>query len=186
VNISFIKTEIADFIFRRKFKALKRKVIAINLQNARSIGIIYDATHEINFNKVKGWVKALKDQKKKVKAMGFINSKTLQAYHLAKLEFDFFSEADLNWYSHSKSSIIDNFINTKFDILIDLNFDNCRPAYYIAALSQSSFKLGKLSPENKLIHDLLIDINPSANNMDYFISQAQHYLQIINPNEQKN
>ena len=101
---------------------------------------------------------------------------------MAKLELDFFSSSDLNWYNHSKSPIINNFINEKFDILLDLNFGNCKPAYYIVGLSKSPFKVGKLSPQNKLIHDLFIDIDKN-NNMDYFMMQAQHYLQLINTYE---
>lgn len=181
--INRLKNTIGDYTFEKKFQRLHRKVKAVNLKDALYIGIIYDATTEENCHKIRNWIKTLREDKKKVKALGFINAKTFQAHHLAKLEFDFFSSADLNWFNHSKSPILDNFIKTEFDILLDLNFDNCKPAYYIAGLSLSTFKVGRLSPTTKRSHDLLIDINQSNANMDYFISQAQHYLQLINTHE---
>ena len=181
--VNQIKNTIGNFVFENKFRNLKRKVKAINLKQSIYIGIIYDASNEDGYKKVKNWVKILKEDKKKVKALGYINTNTFQAHHLSKLDFDFHSAADLNWYNHSKSSIIHNFVNEKFDILLDLNFDDCKPAYYIAALSQSPFKVGKLSPQNKLSHDLLIDISKHNNNMDYFITQAYYYLQLINSHE---
>ncbi len=177
-----IKHTIGDYIFNKKMLSVKRNVKAINIKNAERIGILYDATNENTCNTVKNWVRIFKENKKKIKGLGFINAKTFQAHHLAKLDFDFFSSADLNWYNHSKNPVVNNFINEKFDILIDLNFENNKPAYYIAGLSQASFKVGKLSPQNKLIHDLFIDINQN-DSMDNFMLQAQHYLQLINSHE---
>jgi hypothetical protein len=181
--IDQIKNIVGDYFFRKKYKALNRKIKPTNLKKAVSIGIIYDATNEDVCTKVKNLVKVLRDDKRKIKALGFINGKTFQAHHLAKLEFDFFSKADLNWYNHSQNAIINNFINKEFDILLDLNFDNCKPAYYIAGLSRSTFKVGKLSAKNKISHDFLIDSSKQNDSMDYFISQAQHYLQLINSHE---
>lgn len=175
-----IKNKIGDYVFQKKFNALKRSVKTTNLKNAITIGIIYNASNEDTCNKVKAFVKVLKDDKKKVKALGYIDGKVLESYHLAKLEFDFFSPADLNWYGHQNSAVINNFTNEKFDILLDLNFDNCKPTYYIAALSKSTFKVGKLSPQNKLSHDFLIDISQSNSSVDFFIKQVQHYLQLMN------
>lgn len=179
--IDTIKNKVGDYVFHKKFDALNRKVKTTNLQNAATIGIIYNASNEEICNKIKAFVKILRDDKKKVKALGYVNGKISEAHHLSKLEFDFFSPADLNWYGHQNSPVINNFINEKFDILLDLNFDNCKPTYYIAALSQSTFKVGKLSSQNKLSHDFLIDIGQSNNGIDFFIKQVQHYLQLMNP-----
>ena len=180
--VNQIKNKIGDYVFERKMHNQKRNVKAINLKNAVTIGILYDASNENTYNTVKHWVKVFRENKKKVKGLGYINTQTFQAHHLAKLEFDFFSSADLNWYNHSKSSIINNFINEKFDILIDLNFDNNKPTYYIAGLSQSPFKVGRRSQQNNRILDLFIEIDQNKD-LDYFMTQAQYYLQLINSNE---
>ena len=80
-------------------------------------------------------------KKKEVKALGFVNEKQLSYCHTPKLQYDFFYHKDLNWYYKPQNYIIDNFIKTEYDILINLCDSSCIPIKYLVASSLARFKI---------------------------------------------
>ena len=110
------------------------------MEEAKTIGIVFDATDKEDFELVKKYVLYLKEMKKKVKAIGFFNQKESPPMAFSKLEYDFFSLKDLSWNNIPNSVYVKNFIADEYDILLDLNLNDLFPLRYISSLSKARFK----------------------------------------------
>lgn len=144
-------------IIRSYLRKNKRQVNACSINNAKTIGILFNATHQISFDIVKEMVKDLSVRKNKIEVLGFVDSKNLIDHYLYRKGFEFFTHKQLNWYYKPIEENVNSFIEKKFDILINLSLDEPYPIQYIAALSKAKFKVGKYSTENECL-DFMIDI----------------------------
>ena len=185
MNITFIeniKQKVGDFFFKKELKMNSRKREVHNLNSAKSIGILYDATNHDDMLKVSSFVNKLFKSKKDIKALGFVNLKELSHHHMPMLQFDFFFLKDLNWYYKPQNYIIKNFIEKDYDILINLCDSRCIPIKYLAGSSRARFKVGKY--EEKLdLYDMMINVK--GNTLDELINEIYHYLNIINKKNEK-
>ncbi|MBN2523365.1 MAG: hypothetical protein JXB24_08805 [Bacteroidales bacterium] len=135
----------------------KRQVNVCNINNAKTIGILFNATHQISFDIVKEMVKNIANKKNKIEVLGYVDSKNLIDHYLYRKGFDFFTHKQLNWYYKPVDETVHSFIEKKFDILINLSLDEPYPIQYIVALSKARFKVGKYSLGNEYL-DFMIDI----------------------------
>ena len=172
-----IKQKVGDYVFRRDLKYNERKRQVHNLNTAKSIGILYDATDLNDMMLVSEFVNDLFKTKKDVKALGFVNKNELSHHHIPLLQFDFFFLKDLNWYYKPQNYIINNFVEKDYDILINLCDSTCIPIKYLAGSSQAKFKVGKYE-ENIDLYDMMIDVK--ENTLSALIKEIHHYLTIIN------
>ncbi len=154
----------------------------MGFEQARSIGILYDASEMQSYDIVKNYVKDIRARHKEVLALGFVDKKDLPQMQFAKLGLDFFTRRDLNWYMVPKGSVVTNFINTEFDILINLCSGRNFPLQYISALSKAKFRIGTFTEGNTSFYDLLIDLKGDKN-LKHMIHQVDHYMNIIRANE---
>ena len=94
------------------------------------------------------------------------------------MQYDFFSNKDLNWYYKPQNYIIDNFVKKEYDILINLCDSNCIPIKYLVASSIAHFKIGRYE-DNYTIYDLMIELNKDKS-IDKLMQEIKHYLTLIN------
>jgi len=176
--IEDFKQKVGKWVFQRELKTNKRTKEVCNLDNAQSIGILYDATSEEQINMVKPFVSYFFDLKKDVKALGYVNSKQLSFHHTPKLQYDFFYQKDLNWYYKPQNYIIDNFVKKEYDILINLCDSSIIPIKYLVASSIAHFKIG-IHEENYEIYDLMISLKDDKS-MEKLMHEIKHYINLIN------
>ncbi len=150
-----------------------------NFDNIRSVGILFDATSAEDFELVKRYVMYLREHRKKVKVLGFFSTKHIPALTYSKLEYDFFSVKEVNWFGKPSSMVVSNFIKEEYDLLIDLNIHDHFSLKYIAQLSKAAFKVGKYSDEETGIHDMMIDAD-NTKTIKYFLRQVDTYLAMLN------
>jgi len=127
------------------------------INEAKNIGIIYNATEFVSFEIIKNLVKNLSHDTRKISVLGYVNSKNLIDNYLYRKGFDFFSRNDLNWYFKPISQVVDQFIREPFDLLINLSLDDHYPIRYITSFSSAVFKAGRYSPDDTCL-DFMIDI----------------------------
>ena len=176
--IEDFKQKVGKWVFQRELKTNKRTKEVCNLDNAQSIGILYDATSEEQIKIVKPFVSFFFDLKKDVKALGYVNSKQLSFHHTPKLQYDFFYQKDLNWYYKPQNYIIDNFVKKEYDILINLCDSSIIPIKYLVASSIAHFKIG-VHEENYEIYDLMISLKDDKS-MEKLMHEIKHYINLIN------
>jgi hypothetical protein len=152
-----IKARIGQQMLTGKAGSADRKISLCTLSEAKSIGIIFDATEYISFEIVRDLVKQLSVNSVSVSVLGYVDSKKLIDHYLYRKGFDFFCRNDLNWYYKPVSSQTEQFINEPFDILINLSLDYLFPIHYISYSSKASFKTGRYSSTDTAL-DFMIDI----------------------------
>lgn len=178
-----IKNKVGNYILRQELQNLPRKKAFLNLEESKTIGILFAFDTPDNFELLKKYVGYLKDHKKKVKAFGYVDADTEPGgLSYSKVEFEFFTRKDLNWYGRPTNVYTQNFMEEERDVLIDLNLEDVVPLKFMAAKSNSRFKIGKLSAENKKYYDMLIEFDKTKN-FKYFLAQVDTYLLMINKKE---
>ena len=176
--IEDFKQKVGKWVFQRELKTNKRTKEVCNLEDANSIGILYDATSEEQIKMVKPFVSYFFDLKKDVKALGYVNSRQLSFHHTPKLQYDFFYQKDLNWFYKPQNYIIDNFVKKEYDILINLCDSKTIPIKYLVASSIAHFKIG-VHEENYEIYDLMISLKDDKS-MEKLMYEIKHYINLIN------
>lgn len=178
--IKKIKNKIANIGLNKQLAKQVRQKEFINLEDARSIGIVFEATNLDDFERIKKYVLKLKEQGKKVHAVGYFDQKISPTnISYPKTEFDFFNNKELKAMGQPSSPYIQTFISEIRDILIDFNILNKYPLRYISVNSYAKCKIGIDIPENKSSHDILIAIKPE-NGIAEYIKQTDIYLTMIN------
>lgn len=155
----------------------------INLVEARSVGIVYDLSDTRNHDKVKNYVRYLENEgKKQVMALGFLDEKEIPDQYLSKIDFSYFCRSDLNLYFKPGGTDVENFISSKYDILLDLSAPGLLPTQFIVQMSQARFKVGKQVPGNLDLYDLSLSVKEEG--VVYLIKQMDHYLKMLNGGKQ--
>lgn len=176
--IEDLKQRVGKWVFQRELKVNRRVKAVCNLENAKSIGILYDATKEDQIKTIQPFVSYFFELKKDVKALGYVNSNQLSVYHVPKLQYDFFYKKDLNWYYKPQNYIIDNFIKKDYDILINLCDSSIIPIKYLVASSIAHFKIG-IHEDNYEIYDLMISLKKDRT-LKKLMHEIKHYINLIN------
>jgi hypothetical protein len=174
-----IKKRIALKKLNKVFLGSKRIPMVCKLSDAKSVGILYEATSEHEFKTVKDFVLKLKKSIPKVRSLGYVDKKELENFHIQPIEFGFFCKKDLDWYGNPKADSISDFIENDYDILIDLQLAETIPLKFISAISKSGFKAGRKPLREPEIYDLMLDVKPYVS-LQYFIEQMTLYLNMIN------
>jgi hypothetical protein len=134
-----------------------RNAEVCNIQKAKSIGILFNATHQVSFEIVKELVKNLTTKTNTIDVLGYVDTKQLIDHYLYRKGFDFFTRKQLNWFYKPQNTSVDEFIDKPFDLLLDLSLDQPFPIRYILAFSSAKFKAGKYT-EGAQYLDFMIDI----------------------------
>jgi len=181
--VSFLK-DIQEKIGRFKLKKgqnhLQRNVKALSLAKASTIGVLYNATNRSDSETVKKFLHYLKEERKDVISLGFMDYKEASELITPTLKYKFFDQNDLSKSLVPRGSDVADFLNKPFNILIDLNTKgDCFPLEYISSLSIAKFKVGANGSYRGDACDLVIDINENPE-LNFLIIQIKHYLKMIN------
>jgi hypothetical protein len=176
---SKIKNAVGQFVLNKELPKVKRERNIINLDDARTIGIIYILKDEQTYNQITQFVKYLQDKQISIKAIGYFDGNIRPIYAIEKLSLDFYDRKDINWYGKPSGNYVNEFLKQEFDILIDLTLVEFFPTKYISALSRAKFKVGKGGKDKEKIFDFMIKLNDDTT-LDEYISLVTHYLEIIN------
>ena len=173
-----IKLLFAKRALKFRLRSNKRQIKAHNFDSASTAGILFNPMDDHSFEQVKDFLSYLSERDIKVYALGFVKGKAVPEDFLMRKGFNFFSYKELSWMNTPKSDVIFEFMNQKFDILIDLNMNDHFAINYITSLSKASFKIGRQKDDIQP-YDLVINIQ-KHNKLDYFIDQIKHYINILN------
>jgi hypothetical protein len=169
------KRKASEFLLKREAKNRHRQVHSINFSKASNIGILFDASDKKDFETVKAYIKKLKDDGKKIQALGFYNYKETPVMMNSKLEYDFFTLREINWHFKPTSSFVNKYLDINFDILINLCTKTVLPLMYVLALSKAKFKVGMYREKYISYYDVLVHHNHEKG-LPTFIQNLEKYL----------
>ncbi|TND08932.1 MAG: Uncharacterized protein FD123_1786 [Bacteroidetes bacterium] len=174
-----IKKMIGERALRAEMKNIARQRAALSIDQAKSIGIVFEYTNAEDFDLLKKYVLYLREMKKKVRAIGYYAMKELPQFPYSKLEFDFFGKKSFAWNGKPADPILANFVEEEHDILLDLNMNDLLPLRYLTAVSRARFKVGRWEEDDHDLHDMLID-SPPAKGLKNFLRHIDTYLLKLN------
>lgn len=165
---------------RKKFSRTRRTKFRDNISNAKTMGIVWDAERSDEFAALSRFHQKMHERNIELKIIGYYPGKELPDRITAIRYLNCFKEQDLNYFYRPVSREADQFIKTRFDILIDLNFRNRFPLEYISTMSNAGFKVGIFN--NGYISnpfDLMMETGDKTD-LDEYLKQVVHYLEMIN------
>jgi hypothetical protein len=179
-----IKRKVGEHLLNQEMSAVKRERAVFNFDQAKSVAVLFDAADPDNYELVKKYVKYMRESKKRVHAVGFFNTKQTSQVEYSKLDYDYFTLKNLNWYQKPTAAFINGFTEDPFDVLINFSIEDSYPLHYIAGCSRAKFKIG-MQTQGVDIYDMMIE-QPADKNFKYFMQQVDIYLSMINKNVKQN
>jgi len=175
-----IRIKIGNIILKNKLVHAKRKVHYSNMNQVKNIGIVWDASKTEEFASLSKFYQKMQESHIDVKILGYFSGKNLPNQYTAIRYLTCIKKNELNTFYHPVSSETNTFLNNHFDILIDINFNKLLPLQYISSLSNAGFKVGLFESENgNTPFDMMMEIK-SPVNVDNYLIQVMHYLEMIN------
>lgn len=164
------------YFLKKQLQQFKRsnKNRSISFGNARSIGILFNATELDNRKTAMKYAENLKAKGKKVKLLGFFDNQMEDE----NFTFDHFNRKQLDWALRPKSEVVSAFLKQPFDYLINIEPETNLYSEYIATLSQAHLKVGPYT-EQSACYDLMIDAKDKTNVWD-FINNIELLLEKTN------
>lgn len=169
---------IGEYIFRKRFKKLRRKKQLMNLSTARSIGIVFKVTDETNYRKLKDFTRQIRNPQRKVLILGFVDRKGIPAWCVEANSGFFFDRQSLNWWKGPKNDYLVKFIDKEFDLLLDLTLTDDFITRYLVGLSRAKFKAGLRDVNRESYLDLMIELKNNAP-LEELTTQLIHYLTLL-------
>ena len=159
---------------------MPRTVVASNLQQAKTIGIIYCASDKVNYLEYKRLTNLISEYNAAavISGLGWYRGKRKPDYITKTNVSAFFGKNDYGVFYKPKKSAkeLTSFIEKPFDVLIDLTRNEHYPLKRVLAMSKSRFKVGQFTEKNEPFYEFMI----KSKSAKEFISQAVYYLKLLN------
>jgi len=174
------RQKVGIYILERKGSRSKRKVHYSNIESIKKIGIVWDASNNEEFSFLTKFHNKMSEKNVKVKIIGYYAGRELPNNLTAIKFFSCIRKPELDFFYKPVSSVeAATFIKTRFDVLIDINFDKKFPLYYVSTLSTANFKVGLWdSKTSNPIFDLMIEMKRPFR-IDNYLDHVMHYLEMI-------
>lgn len=173
-----IRLRIGNAILRKRVSRTNRKMEYRNFMNVRSIGVVWDASKNAEFQALSRFHQNMQERNIEVKILGFYNGKHLPDQYTAIRYLTCIRKSETNLFYIPESTEVNGFINRNFDILIDVNFEKIFSLLYVTKLSKASLKVGIFEPESNAPFDMMMEIkNPVQ--LDVYLRQVIQYLEMI-------
>jgi hypothetical protein len=158
---------------------MSRARTIMNMDAAKSVGIIYSADNIDEVELVKKYIGYLREKGKKVKSLGYLAQKEMPTNMKASIDQQCFTQKEVSWYYKPTANIIDTFVNEEFDVVLDLNIGEQLPLTFVASLSRGKCKVGKYSKKNEGLYDVMIETG-ADNTLKYLLKNVDTYMDMLN------
>ena len=176
---------VARFVIKNRMRHLIRSKRKGNLNNAKKIGIVWDTVKAEDFSALSQFHQKMAERKIDVNIIGYYPGKVLPDRYTAIRYLLCLKPNDINFLYMPVSPEAVEFIKTRFDILIDANFNNIFQLEYITSLSEAVLKVGIYDNRyDNQPFDLMIEMDRYTD-ISLYLSQVVHYLEMINTESNK-
>jgi hypothetical protein len=166
-------------LIKRKQNKQTKPARRVSLKEAKNIGILTMIETEEAFDQILDFSKDFEVNGAVVKGLAFVPSKTIPDFLLSQSRFKFFSKRDVNIVGIPRSNEVLEFLETGFDILLDLSLAEYLPLSYVVGVSNAGMKAGRYS--NGIINDYdFMILENGGSNFGDFLDSMKNYLSKIN------
>ena len=154
-----IRLKIGGIILRGKAVKSKRRMVYENFNLVKSIGIVWNVSNKEEFEALAKFHQTMKERNIEVQIIGYYDGKNLPDRYTAIRYLSCIRKHEVNTFYIPISDDAQAFINKKFDVLIDVNFDKFFTLRYITVISNALLKVGLSESENHTSpFDLIMEI----------------------------
>jgi len=175
-----LRLKAGRFILSKRHSPVKRIKQDFDLDRVKTVGILWDASYENDFQHLAALNKQLTREGKSVEVIAWIPGKTVPDRLTGLTYMKFLKKNDLNWFYIPASEDARQFITTRFDLVIDINPSSLFPLLSLCSLSSSPMKVGPdltNEPENTPYDFMIRTQKPFS--IALFLEQAMLYLSMI-------
>lgn len=169
---------IRNYFYKRtleeRVKNLHVKHNVINLNDAKSIGIVYDSTIPENDTVIAGFAHKLREQNKQVEILGFVNDKKTDT----KEGVTIFNKKNLNWTQAPAGERVEKFALQKFDLLLGCFTGENLPLEFVTRISNARWRVGAYVENKTDCYDMMVNVS-GKNDLPYLIEQTTYFLNQI-------
>lgn len=165
-----ITEKFAYYQLKRKTADLHRKAKLPHPNKLNKVGVLWQPTEQDAFNYLHNHFSQTK--------IIFRNLCVYSKTNTPREDSSSITKKDLNWKGLPVSAVVTNFIETEFDLLLNISLQQNLVLDYITALSKAKFKIG-WSPEETNYFDLNINIGTKQDAL-YLAKQQIFYLAQLN------
>ena len=177
--IQDIKIKVGEYFLKKEITGGVRSRSIMNLKEAKTIGVIFNAGDINEVELVKKYITYLRDMGKKVRSMGYVALKELPGNINTSIDHQCFTLQNVNWYYKPAIGFIGSFVEEEYDLLLDLNIARQLPLIYVAALSKAKCKVGRYSEKYMSIYDVMIETDDEKT-LKYFLQNVDTYMEMLN------
>jgi hypothetical protein len=177
--IEHIREKFAKSFLIKQINETARIQKQINLDTARTVALLYYLPDEATYKMAETILSKFSELELKIRVICYTNLKITPHYFIPKISQDIITIKDVNWRYQPQKPFVKEFINTEYDILIDLSLNDHLPLLYCSALSKAGLKVGRFQEDHQLFYDLMIHTGTDET-IETFAIQVIHYLSRIN------
>ena len=163
----------------REAKLIRRQRNFHNFSSAKSVGVLFDATHQNSYLAAKNLIKELRESSIDARGLGFVKNHDAINYFPYHPGIDFFSLKDVNWYLKPTDASVIEFYKTPFDILIDFTSSEFLPLQFIIGTSQAKMRVGMENKSYSSFYDFVfsginnLTLNELLQNIKYYLKEIK-------------
>ena len=150
----------------------KRESSQTSVSKLKTLAVLVDASHSINILAIVKLANDLGVDSNSLVVMGYKEDKDIEDDKNAA----YYNDKSFAVNSSIKSKALQEFIDKKYDVLINFYEENKLELNYVAAASNAKFKVGFAEVDNR-INDLII--GSSTHDTNLFIVELKKYLKIL-------
>jgi hypothetical protein len=166
-----LRSYVHKYMLQKELRFHKPYREITNITDAKEVGILMDATDTDRTTLINQLADSLHTQFRKVHILGFYNFPKAAL----NLNFPHFHNKELNWYLEPQGHLVDEFIERKFDVLINAYCGENLPLEYVSALSNAKYRIGIYDPQKTYLSDVFIDTKDPSD-LKAFVEQVKHYI----------
>lgn len=168
-------------LLAKQLKGNSRLSKVVNVENTGTIGILFDASSEVDRQTILRYAENWKKAGKKVLLLGFVKDKS----DTSSLGFPAFNLKQLDWLKRPKCTAVDQFLKAPIDLLlIPVPHKPPHPICHLAAIHPAPFKAGTNAKETQPYLDLMIDTGEKQD-LPFLLKQINVYLNLVNTNTKR-
>lgn len=176
-----IRIKIARSITFYRLRNRRRIKKFNNLSGSHKMIILWAGDEPEEFTAISKFQQMMQSLGKQVDILCYFPGKVLPDRLTALRYLNCFKRTDLNLFYFPRQQEVIKFIDTPYDILIDINSCNHFPLYYVSAMSVAEFKIGPGGRFSSEAADMTIELG-NNDGIEYFLEQVKYYLEMINSN----
>ncbi len=144
----------------------------VNLNDAKKIGIVFDATNFNDINIIHDFKNTLKNAGKEVEIFGFIKTNE------KKEEFFLITNKDLNWYGYPTKHQVFLFAKGNLDIIFGIYNEENSPLNAIFANTNAKLRIGAFENHPIELFDVMVGIKKDLNTKNVIKALSDFLIQV--------